>query len=60
MQGFIEELRHRNVIRVGVAYVVMGEEVTIKPECFNDIYERGLATILQPCGLNTGFGHINA
>lgn len=32
MQGFIEELRHRNVIRVGAAYVVTGEEVTIKPE----------------------------
>ncbi len=24
MRGFIEELRHRNVIRVGVAYVVTG------------------------------------
>jgi hypothetical protein len=24
MRGFIEEIRHRNVIRVGVAYVVTG------------------------------------
>ena len=24
MRGFIEELRHRNVFRVGVAYVVTG------------------------------------
>lgn len=24
MRGFIEELKHRNVIRVGIAYIVAG------------------------------------
>ncbi len=53
MRGFIEELRHRSVSRVGVAYVVMGwlivqvADVAVKGVGSN--FSRAQAALLAIC-----------
>jgi len=39
MRGFIEELRHRNVFRVGVAYVVVGWLVVQVADLIADVFD---------------------
>ena len=58
MRGFIEELRHRNVIHVGVAYVVTGwlivQVADVAADAFNapDWFMQMLIIVLIacPCG----------